>query len=238
MKFNLGRIISIIIIFFLILTLWYFYELNESSKKNIEFLMTEKGSLEKKLTVVYKERKDLELQLAGMAKERDSLTEKIGDYENRMQTVTAEIEKLKSDTAARDEEIAKKGSEVEALKGKIGEYEKAISVLKQKIAQQALAVPPSAPAAESVALKPITVIPSKSKKLDAKIVDFNKEYYFVVINAGKEQGIQEEDTLFVYRKNNLLGKVVVERVGDNVCVAKILYKSLADNVRKGDLISY
>lgn len=234
MKFNLWRIISIVAVSCLMLVIWYLREVNDAVKQNNALLVAEKMNLEKKVNELYSRKTALESKLVETNNEKNALLNKIDEYQNNIKTFTDEIEQVKKDLAAANEGITKKNGEIASLTKKIEEYETRIASLKEELT---LAPETKVKSASAVELAPITVT-SKTKKVDGKILDVNKKYGFVVINVGRASGIQEDDTLFVFRNDNMLGKVVVEKADKDVSIAKVLYKSLADTVQRGDTISY
>ena len=56
------------------------------------------------------------------------------------------------------------------------------------------------------------IVVKLSEVSDATIAEINEEYGFAVIDAGTEDGIIAGDVLGVYRSNELVSKVVVEKV--------------------------
>jgi len=235
---------------------WYIYEYDRTSKESVARVTKEKVSIEQQMMDVAKKKKLLEGEVAMANKEKADLLIKINEYETRLKEMSSgyddkikelndTIEQLRQDLAAKEEELPKKNSEIESLRRQIAEYEGRLMSLNKKAANHETS---SGKAGTPVTLEPITVTGpeqaqaakknfAKTKKLNAKVVDVNKEFEFIVINAGKESGINADDTLFVYRKKKMLGKVLVERVGDGVSVARILYKSLLDEVKKDDEVS-
>ena len=57
-------------------------------------------------------------------------------------------------------------------------------------------------------------------------------------DAGSDSGVRVGDSLFVFRGGKLLGRLVVEKVSEDACVAKGYYKSVRDAVRKGDKVTF
>ena len=242
MKFIFWRIVAIVLIAFLVLSIWYLYEMNEASRRNCAVLTREKSALEKKVNGLNDARKTLEEDVTRINGEKSKLAIKIEEYGATMQKMSSDYEagtkkmqdqldKLNDQLAARAEDLANKNAELSALMKEKEEYEKR----KQESEGKANI---SDKTGKSVTLETITVTTPKGKKKDAQVMDVNTKYSFVMLNAGSSSGIKEGDALYIIRKKKLLGMVVVEKVDENCCAAKILYKTLADAVRKGDLVSY
>lgn len=230
MKLNIWRIVGIAILVLLLMTTWYLSQVAESAKHNVALLTKEKVAMEKRLSELAVEKKRAETETLKMKEEIGAIEAKVSDYENKLQTMTAEM-------AAKDSEVTRKTQEIDSLKRDIESYTFRIEELDKKLAKKAGWLGMAEKKEEPVTLKPL-VITATGKKGTVKVVEVNKDYGFIVINAGSEYGIKKDDVLFVFRNKSMLGRVVVEKVGEGVSIAKILYKELAQTVKKGDLISY
>lgn len=253
MNLNIWRLISIGLVFFLIFTVWYIYEFNTTTRKNIALLVSEKRSLEQRATELALEKKALQEEIAGLNKEKKDLNDRITDYETRtagyeekVASMSSEMDGIKTDIAAKDTELSLKGSEIETFKKLVEDYKKEIGELNAKLSgvtEELKAIKAGTPgstartASGAATLEPITVTP-KQKLSDVKVLEVNKKYGFLAINAGEKQGVNKGDSLCIFRNKALLGRVVVDKVGEEVSIAKILYKSLGDNVKEGDVVTY
>ena len=236
MKFNMRRIGGIIIIFFLGLTIWHLLALNKIAKTNNLFLKKEIIGLEKKVKDVYAEKKSLKSEISAFKKEKELLVAKINQYENEAKGLTDEIGNLRNNLMVLDESISAKDAELNLLRIKIEEYETTNTALRRSIISFDEVAKPRSGAIE---LAPITVKSKGEKaKEEVEVLGVNKDYGFIVINAGKNQGITEGDLFFVYRGEKMLGRIEVEKTANDVSIARALYKSLRDIVKKGDRISH
>ncbi len=243
MKFNLWYALAAIIIAILLASTWYLYGLNNTASINNSRLAEQKRLLEKELDNLSKQKQVLETEFADSKKEKESLISKINEYdgkiqdmttasEAKVQQLTSEINRLRAELSKNEKELPKKDEEIAYLKKMILNSRTKIAGLNKKLNEN----PQPNGARGSVNLPQITVTPA-AQKINAKVVEVNTEYGFIVIDAGEKGGVKAGDTLFVSRDKELLGKVVVEKTRDTICVAKILYKSLTDAVRKGDEVS-
>ena len=67
-----------------------------------------------------------------------------------------------------------------------------------------------------------------------QVVVVNREYDFIVMNLGKNHGLSVGQEFKVVRGNEVLGRVKVEKVYDELAAAAILPESQKDNIREGD----
>jgi chromosome segregation ATPase len=72
--------------------------------------------------------------------------------------------------------------------------------------------------------------------LEGQVLVVNKEFAFVVINLGQKDGLKESEILNVYRGQQFLGKVQVERIYDTMSSAVILPDVTAEEIKEGDMV--
>ncbi len=84
--------------------------------------------------------------------------------------------------------------------------------------------------------KPAFIPLGPPAKLEGQILVVNKEFAFVVINIGEKDGIKNAEVLDVYRGQELLGKVQVERIYDTMSSAIILPKVTKKEIKEGDCV--
>jgi len=264
MKFNIWRLLCIALVFLLGFALWYLYEFDTTVKKNVAALKNEKDAAEKKVMELNLEKNTIQEEMASVNKERDALIGKIneyearigdyekgvGDYEKKIREMASEADRLRSEAAAKEDQILKKGSELSDLKKTLEGYRQAIRALNKRILQYieggraagkgaSDAKKAAKDAARSTAtLEPITVTAPQPKRDKFKVLDVNKDYGFIVIDAGIKDDIKNGDSLSVFRNKTVVGRVVVEKVSEEISVAKTLYRAVTDAVRKGDAVSY
>lgn len=58
--------------------------------------------------------------------------------------------------------------------------------------------------------------------LNGKILEVNREYNFVIVNLGKDDGVKKGMVFMVYRDRRLIGKVEVEEVFSDMSSCIIL----------------
>lgn len=75
-----------------------------------------------------------------------------------------------------------------------------------------------------------------SSASDGQVVVVNREYDFIVMNLGKNQGLIVGQEFQVMRNREVLGRVKVEKVYDELSAAAILPNSKKDSIREGDSV--
>ncbi len=76
--------------------------------------------------------------------------------------------------------------------------------------------------------------------LVATVIAVNKEWDFVMVNAGRAHGVGAEDSLLVKRGNSRVGRLRIVNVEDNVTIADIVDDSLVSgiDVQPGDKVVF
>jgi predicted nuclease with TOPRIM domain len=82
--------------------------------------------------------------------------------------------------------------------------------------------------------KNITMIPGTT----AKIVYANADWNFVIIDIGSDQGAQTTAEMIIYRGENMIGKVRISAVRDNVSIAEVISDFQQDVIKEGDYVLY
>ncbi len=80
---------------------------------------------------------------------------------------------------------------------------------------------------------------TESPELDfkGKILTVNKEYNFVVIDLGSQNGVAEGQVFCVYSDSKYIGDIKVEKVHDSLSAACFIALGIKDKVNEGDRIT-
>ena len=232
------KIVNITAILLLLAETAYFYIANKTNYNKTLTLIDQKKSIEVKLKDLSARNDETLAKVAEYAAKREALTSEykadIDKLAADKDMLKADIEMLKTDrdklradmesaNLIFNKKLAQKNSEALLLKKSFKNIDKKLRKLKV------------APVEKAVSLEPIVV--AWPKNASGEVLEVNKAYEFVVVDLGLDDGIAPGDTLFISRKKALLGKVVVEEAGRKNSAAKILYKALADVVKKGDTVT-
>lgn len=79
------------------------------------------------------------------------------------------------------------------------------------------------------------VLPAE-KSLEGKVLVVNKEYNFVVINLGSKDGVKMDQVFSIYRGNNNMGDVKVEKLHDSMAAAGFISEDTKNKVKEGDKV--
>jgi len=64
----------------------------------------------------------------------------------------------------------------------------------------------------------------------------NKDYNFVVINLGLQQGIKINDLFSVYHKEKYIGDIKVEKLHESMAAAGFVSAQIKDKISEGDKV--
>lgn len=173
--------------------------------------------------------KEKSLRIATQVQLDKTITEKKVVENNLVEAkeeMVAKDEQIKLTLDKLEKEItARKEAEVQLIS-----VIKEKTALEEKVAELAAALPKNIEL-EKIVVKPI-------RELTGKVIAFDKENTFVVIDLGSKDNLKLGDVLSVYRDDKFIGKVQVEKVEEKTSAAVILtpwrnveYKE-SDAVRK------
>jgi hypothetical protein len=201
---NKPKIIYAAIVILLIASI-SFYFLKEKEKKlriatqnQLTQTIEEKKKVENKLIDTVKAKEAAETELT-VEKEKSSTLKK--ELEDKEQQVKITLDRLEREITAR------KKAEAQLM-----------ITLKEKENLEArvrnLKEPPTIEL-EKIVIKPGSVV-------TGKIIMVNKDYAFVVVNLGGTHNIKVGDILSVYRNDEFIGKVQIERAEEKMSAAAVL----------------
>ena len=154
----------------------------------------------------------------------EHLDETVKKYDEKIKTLTAEIgsltreiESLKNERLQKDKKIQELSSKVQSLEADKFDLIKKLKNLSQEPAAKIVS---AAEKPEVVKLGSIVV--QKSSEAFAEVLQVNKTYGFLVISAGRKNGLSKDSVLNILRGKKLVGKAVVEQTDEDVSAALIL----------------
>ncbi len=172
--------------------------------------------------------------LAKSMEERDrqigEMKKTIEEAQAASQKATEQAAKLETDRQAMQLQLADLERIKQDLESRVGDLAKP-SVELEKVLVTGEATPGSGAAP---AISPTV---SSAKKLpDGQVVVINREYDFIVMNLGRNHGLSVGQEFQIVRDNQVLGRVKVEKVYDELSAAAILPESQKNNIREGDVV--
>jgi vacuolar-type H+-ATPase subunit I/STV1 len=201
---NKPKIIYAAIVILLVVSI-SFYFLKEKEKKlriatqnQLTQTIEEKKKVENKLIDTVKAKEAVETELTIEKEKSLTLKRELEDKEQQIKTTLDRLER---------EIVARKKAEAQLM---ITLKEKENLEVKVKDLKEAPTIE-----LEKIVIKPGSVV-------TGKIIMVNKDYAFVVVNLGSTHNIKVGDILSVYRNDEFIGKVQIERAEEKMSAAAVL----------------
>lgn len=182
-----------------------FYFLKEKEKKlriatqnQLTQTIEEKKKVENKLIETVKAKEQVEGELASEKEKSSTLKKELDDKEQQIKTTLDRLEREITARKKAEAQLMITLKEKENLETKVRNLKEAPTVELEKIV-----------------IKPGSVT-------TGKITMVNKEYAFIVVNLGSQHNIKVGDILSVYRNDEFIGKVQIERAEEKMSAASIL----------------
>ena len=237
-----------------------------SLQKKLDDVTKEKKALEAQLEISKKQIAEQTSKLTENDRQIKVLTVDLDSEKQAKQKTMAELEAAKSDldTTKKDLDSAKqlKGDleaklskselDLKNLQSKLNELEGVRTKLETKIKDLEAATNEvkldkivvtntegDASSNTTEPAKPTEASQAKSKdsgKLEGKVLVVNKNYDFIVINMGQNNGVVAGDTFSIYQADKLLGTATVEEVRPTICVANLAKPEIKDQIKEGDKV--
>ncbi len=220
---------------------------NSDLKTRIENVQQTKARLEEDLAGTQRELVGSKEALANSVKAQETLTRSIEDREREITRLTKDLDQAKDESSQVSHQIGKLQSERDEAKRQLAELERAKNDLEAKL--MAMDQQPtveldkvlvnggaSGAAVGGGMVMPVSTTSSPGAASDGQVVVINREYDFVVVNLGKNHGVAVGQEFQIARGKEVLGRVKVEKVYDELSAAAILPDSKKSSIREGDTV--
>lgn len=227
----------------------------EELKTRMGEIQDAKSKADDELLRIRKEFTQLKDDLAQAMGVKDTLSRSVEDREKEITRLTKELEQAQQDSKRVTTQVTDLQNERDAIKQQLADLEQAKGQLEAKVMElterptvelekvtvggetRAAAGSTGTSAATAPASAAVrTVSASTNPTGSGQIVVVNREYDFVVVNMGKNQGLTVGQECQILRDNQVLGRVKLEKVYDELSAAAILPESKKDSIREGDLV--
>lgn len=176
---------------------------------------------------------------------RDTLAKSVEDREKEITRLSKELEQSRTEAKGAADQLAELSQERDAIRQQMTELEEAKSQLETKVME--LAERPTVelekvvvgnegapgPAASGAAVRQVSATGGPQQ---GQVININREYDFIIVNLGQNHGLVVGQECQIVRDNQVLGRVKLEKVYDELSAAAILPDSQKDSIREGDLV--
>lgn len=143
--------------------------------------------------------------IRGKDQELEEKSNVIAGLEEEKSTLTAQVADLTAQIASLQDQVAQLEEDKSVLETQLEKCDKELH--------------------KEITMKPGTT---------GKIVYANKEWNFVVIDIGSNQGVQATAEMIIHRDDNMIGKIKISAVRDDVSIAEVMTDYQKDTVKEGD----
>jgi hypothetical protein len=216
---------------------------NVDLKGRIETVQQDKARLEEDLAGSQREVSQARAELTESMKAQETLTRSIEDREREIARLTKDLEQTQTESSKVNNQIAKLQNERDEARRQLTELERAKTDLESKLMAaeeptvelDRVLVSGTGDGAASGTVLPASAVPGMPGA-DGQVVVINREYDFIVMNLGRNHGIAVGQEFQIGRGGEVLGRVKVEKVYDELSAAAILPDSKKSSIREGDSV--
>ena len=237
---------------------------NHELLQQIREVRDAKQQLESQLAQVKEQFAQTMKQLTEERQANEQLVKTAGERQQQLEQMTKDLEHTRAERLSLTEQLAQLNAEREGLQQQLGELQRVKQQLKEQIVQLSehptveldkvvvtKAPPPnpanvpSAPQAGQMSQPNPAASPeavsspvssSHASPLEGQVIVVNREYDFIVMNLGSNQGLTVGQEFQIVRGEQVLGRAKVEKVYDDLSAAAILPESKKDAIREGDVV--
>jgi hypothetical protein len=209
---------------------------------------TEKRDKEDALVKLDKTTKDLTSTKSELATTKTDLEKSktdLADRENKIKEVQLTLETTNKDLEAKKADLKKildglpEGVAIDQVSVKFKEFQDNLTTLDQE---------------KKILTEQLTKLTADKKKLQdyiqnkkdgvmpagltGHILAINKDWNFVVLDIGQNQGVIEKLPMMVHRSGNLIGKVMITSVEPSIAIADVMSDWKKEDFQEGDLVSF
>ena len=222
---------------------------NDDLQTRFQNTQQAKAKVEEELSSARKGLADTQEQLTKAVEAQASLSRTLEEREQEVSRLTKELSQARDDAKETSAQLSQAQTERDTLKQEFTTLEQTKNLLETKVrefsgqptvelekvrvtnteAQGQVPAEMSQPASSPSGGQP-------AGPANGQVVVVNREYDFIVMNIGRNHGLAVGQEFQVVRDNQVLGKVKVEKVYDELSAAAILPDSQKDNIREGDTV--
>ena len=216
---------------------------NTALKADLEKALSDKVRTVAELESVRRELAKTAEDLTKSMKAQEQLARSVEDREQEIGRLAKELEQTRSESKQVAGQLAELQQDREATQQRVTELEQAKQELELKLTE--LSQHPTVELEKVLVTNTDGQVPAdgtarpggSSSVLSAgQVVVVNRDYDFIVMNLGKNHGLSIGQEFQIVRDQEVLGKVKVEKVYDELSAAAILPESNKARIREGDTV--
>jgi len=196
-----------------------------SHKKEIAAYAKQISGLEKRLTVVSGARETLQGALKSSIRKKMEYKISLEDERQRRIAAQSQAADIENENSAFKNKTAQLEQERNYLNDQVVFLKNTQEHLQHKIKRMLTRA--------RVELGQVVVTPGE---LSGKIVRANKNYNFIIVDLGRNDGVKQGMSFTAYRENAQIGELVIEKVYDELSVARGTFEWVGNELGVGDTV--
>jgi len=225
-------------------------DLRLATERQLSLVEAENADLEQQLQQIRQSKQEVETELARikgeleqaaqqLAEERRAkqlLANAVDERQREIDRLGKDLEQIRTERTALTDQLAQSQKDRDAVQTQLADLERAKTELETKVLE--LSAHPTVELDKVVVTNapPFGMSATPTSAVQGQVIVVNREYDFIVINLGKQQGLEIGQEFQIVRGQEVLGRVKVEKVYDELSAAAILPDSNKDAIREGDLV--
>ena len=206
---------------------------NESLQQQVSEVRQAKQQVEAEATRLKTQLEQAASQLAEAVRAKEALAASVDERQQEVTRLSKDLEQIRSEREGVARQIDQLRSQQDTLQEQLAQAEQAKADLEAKVSE--LSEQPT------VELEPVVVTnpqgaaaPALAPASNGQVIVVNREYDFIVMNLGRNQGLEIGQEFQIVRGQEVLGRVKVEKIYDELSAAAILPNSKKEAIREGD----
>ena len=214
---------------------------NDDLKSRLTDSQQARVRAEDELVSSRKELVDAKDGLTKAVKAQEALTQQVEAREQEIARLGKDLQQAKQDSQGIKDQLASLQSERDTFKKQLTDLQQAKTELESKVME--LSDRPTVeldkvlvtgePSSAAMVMPASTSGPATGSPT-AQVMVVNRDYDFIVMNQGKNHGVAVGQEFQIIRGNDVLGRVKVEKVYDELSAAAMLPDSKKNQIREGD----
>ncbi|MBI3087968.1 MAG: hypothetical protein HYY91_03685 [Candidatus Omnitrophica bacterium] len=176
-------------------------------------------------------------QLDEERKSKETLAKSVDERQREIDRLGKDLEQIRTERTTLGEQVATLKQGQDGLQKQLAELQQAKAQLETKVME--LSEQPTVELEKVVVAGPAGAgAPpvQQASTTQGQVLVVNREYDFVVVNLGKNQGVAMGQELQIIRDQKVLGRAKVEKIYDELSAAALQPESKKDAIREGDVV--
>lgn len=215
---------------------------NEDLGRQLDEAKDARAELEEQLSRVRLEVEQTVKQLDDERKAKAELVKSVDERQREIDRLGKDLTQATSERTSMAEQLAQLKTQQEQAQKQLEELQQAKAQLETKVLELSYGETTPTVELEKVMVSGLPPQPGLQRAQPASVVQgqvlvINREYDFIVVSLGKNQGLGIGQELQIVRGQDILGRVKVEKLYDELSAAAILPGTKEDAIREGDVVN-